>query len=127
MRLLVDQNLSPSLVDHFTSAGHEAHHTAAVGLSNATDPAIFEWCRNNDTVLVTADKKLTKFLAAEQAADPAIVIVRGYLLDVDRLASDLVASLPLIEETVMSRGAAVFSVSRSRPIRVQLLPLASGA
>lgn len=125
MKLLVDQNLSPSLVDQLASAGHDAFHTATVGLASASDPAIFEWCRRNEAVLVTADKKLTKFLAAEQAADPAAVIVRGYLLDVESLASDLVASLPAIEETVTSRGPAVFSVSPDRPVRAQLLPLAS--
>ena len=125
MRLLVDQNLSPTLVDQLTSAGHDAQRAAALGMEKASDPAIFEWCRGNDAVLVTADKKLTKFLAAEQAADPAVVIVRSYLLDVDRLASDLIASLPQIEETITSHGPAVFSVSPDRPIRAQLLPLAS--
>lgn len=125
MKLLVDQNLSVSLVDQLASAGHEANHTTTTGMASASDPAIFEWCRENKAALVTADKKLTKFLAAEQAADPSVVIVRGYLLDVESLASDLVASLPVIEETVSSRGPAVFSVSPDRPIRAQLLPLAS--
>lgn len=125
MKLLVDQNLSPSLVDQLASVGHDAFHTATVGLASASDPAIFEWCRENAAALVTADKKLTKFLAVEQAADPAIVIVRGYLLDVESLASDLIAGLPAIEETVTSRGPAIFSVSPDRPIRAQLLPLAS--
>ena len=59
MKLLVDQNLSLSLVDQLASAGHEANHTTTVGLASASDPAIFEWCRENDAVLVTADKKLT--------------------------------------------------------------------
>jgi predicted nuclease of predicted toxin-antitoxin system len=126
VNLLLDRNLSPSLVDRLASVGHAANHTTTVGVSSASDTSIFEWCRHNDAVLVTANKKLTKFLAAEQAADPSVVIVRGYLLDVGRLASDLVASLPAIEEIVISRGAAVFSVSPDRPIRAQLLPLASG-
>lgn len=125
MKLLLDQNLSPSLVDQLAAAGRDAFHTATVGLASASDPAIFEWCRENDAVLVTADKKLTKFLAAEQAADPTVVIVRGYFLDVDRLVSDLIDSLPAIEESVTSRGPAVFSVSPDRLIRAQLLPLAS--
>ncbi|MEM9041440.1 MAG: DUF5615 family PIN-like protein [Actinomycetota bacterium] len=125
MKLLVDQNLSPSLVDQFASVGHDAFHTATVGLASASDAAILEWCRENAAALVTADKKLTKFLAVEQAADPAIVIVRGYLLDVESRASDLIASLPAIEEIVTSRGPAIFSVSPDRPIRAQLLPLAS--
>ncbi len=114
MKLLVDQNLSTSLVEQLASAGHEVNHTTTVGLASASDPAIFEWCRENDAVLVTADKKLTKFVAAERAADPAVVIVRGYLLDVESLASDLVASLPMIGETLLSRGPAIFSVA-TRP------------
>lgn len=125
MRILVDQNLSPTLVDQLTSAGHDAEHTVTIGMERASDPAIFEWCRSNGAVLVTADKKLTKFLAAERAADPTVVIVRGYFLDVDRLASDLLHGLPLIEGTVTSRGPAVWSFSPNRPIRAQLLRLTS--
>jgi predicted nuclease of predicted toxin-antitoxin system len=125
VRILVDQNLNPSLVDQLTSAGHDAQHVGAIGMARASDPAIFEWCRSNGAVLVTADKKLTKFLAAERAADPTVVIVRGYVLDDDSMASDLLDGLLLIEETVTSRGPAVFSFVPNRPIRAQLLPLTS--
>lgn len=36
-------------------------------MERAVDPDIFQWCRDNDSVLLTADKKLTKFLASEHA------------------------------------------------------------
>lgn len=72
-----------------------------------------------------AGRSITKFLAAEHATGPTIVVFRGYLLDLGRLAADLLASLPALEQTVTDQGAAVFSIGPDRPVRAQLLPLIS--
>ena len=125
MKFLVDQNLDKSLVVRLTAEGHEARHTEELQMARAVDPDIFKWCRDNESVLLTADKKLTNFLASERATGPTVVIFRDYLLDFDRLAADLLANLPAIEQTITTQGAAVFSVGPDRPTRAQLLPLIS--
>jgi predicted nuclease of predicted toxin-antitoxin system len=125
VKLLVDQNLPASLATRLTTAGQEAHHATDLGFERAGDEVIFEWCRRNGAVLLTADKKLTKYLATQHASSPSIVIARGYLLDVTRLEADLLADLDAIERTISNEGHAVFSMGPDRPTRAQLLPLIS--
>lgn len=125
MRFLVDQNLDTSLVGRLTAEGHDAQHTTDLRMERSADADIIEWCRTNGSVLLTADKKLTKLLASERATSPTVVIFRGYLLDFERLASDLLANLPAVEQTITTQGAAVFSLGPDRPTRAQLLPLVS--
>jgi predicted nuclease of predicted toxin-antitoxin system len=64
LRLLVDQNLPRRLASLLEAHGYDVAHTEDVGLATTADPQILSWCCAQDRVLVTADKKLTKFLAA---------------------------------------------------------------
>lgn len=123
MKLLVDQNLPRSLATRLAEDGHDAVHTSDVSLERATDPEIFDVCVAEGRVLVTDDKKLTKFLAASNATAPSVVIVRGFGGPFNEVAETLVANLGLVAETIDNRGEAVFSVAPDRPTRVQLLPL----
>lgn len=123
MRLLVDENLPRSLVTRLAQAGHDCVHTSDLGLEKAADPEVFSVCADQERVLVTADKKLTKFLAASNATAPSVVIVRGFGSPASDVADALVSALGLVAETIQSRGHGVFSIGPDRPTRVQLLPL----
>lgn len=123
MRLLVDQNLPGNLAAQLADAGHDALHTSGVGLDRAEDTEIFAWCRANDRILLTADKKLTKFLADERATSPAVVVFRDYYEDKTTLVNDLVANIDTIATVVAGSGNVVVSLSPNRPMRVQILPL----
>ncbi len=52
-------------------------HASDQGLEQPTDPVV-KACVDAGRVLVTGDKKLTKFLAASNALAPSDVIVRGF-------------------------------------------------
>lgn len=125
MRILVDQNLSKVVARELGQRGTDAQHTSDAALGMASDEEIFEWCRRTDAVLLTADKRLTKYLAAQHASDPSVIVVRGYQLDFPRLVADLSADLPAITQAIADRGHAVFSMAPDRPTRAQLLPLIS--
>lgn len=122
MRLLLDQNLPYSLTKAL-AADRDVIHTEDVALQLATDPEVFSFCIETARVLVTADKKLTKFLATSRATAPSVVILRGFPPHKDTLTTALVRHLPQIEEAIASVGDAVFSVAPDRPVRVQRLPL----
>jgi predicted nuclease of predicted toxin-antitoxin system len=64
LNLLVDENLSIGLLVALNEAGHDAQHTRELGLERAADPLILERCCRQRRMLITADKKLTKFLAS---------------------------------------------------------------
>lgn len=122
MKILVDQNLPRSLAAALVKAGYDAIHVSVLGLEAASDPEIFQACREQKRVLVTADKRLTKFLVADRATDPSIVIVRGTLRT--RGIVELVsARAEHLGQTIAERGSAVFSIAPDQPTRVRLLPL----
>ncbi|HPU14249.1 MAG TPA: DUF5615 family PIN-like protein [Aeromicrobium sp.] len=127
MKFLVDQNLPASLAGRLTTAGQDAQHTSALGMERTDDEDLFEWCRQHNAVLLTADKRLTKYLASQRATNPSVIVVRGYLLDFAKLAADVLGNLDAIAQVIVSDGHAVFSMGPDRPTRAQLLPLVSEA
>jgi predicted nuclease of predicted toxin-antitoxin system len=123
VRFPVDQNLPASVAACLATAGQDAQHTSTLDLERADDEDLFEWCRLHDAVLLTADKRLTKYLATQRASSPSVVVARGYLLDFPKLAADVLADLDAIAQVIGSDGHAVFSMGPDRPTRAQLLPL----
>ena len=63
MRLLLDANLSPRVVDRLRAAGFEAIHVADLGLLTATDDEIFDRAVDEALVIVTADSDFGMLLA----------------------------------------------------------------
>lgn len=124
MRVLVDQNLTIRLVDALVLAGHDALHISALGMHAAPDQEVFQICREQGRVLFTSDKRLTKYLAAERAADPSVVVVREVVRAVDVIGLVL-ARVDDISRTIGERGQGVFSLAPDKPTRVELLPLGS--
>jgi len=122
VRILVDQNLHPALADYLQSCDIEALHASELGMSTAEDPELFEKCIADDRVLLTADKKLTKFLAESHAIAPSVVLLRDFSV-IYRGDLYLVSRLNEIESIIKERGNGVISIAPKSPIRVRLLPL----
>ena len=55
MKLLLDQNLSPRLVDRLADAFPDSVHVSQAGLDRANDSEVWEYARVNGLVLVTKD------------------------------------------------------------------------
>jgi predicted nuclease of predicted toxin-antitoxin system len=77
VRLLLDANLSPSLIGGLTESGFAATHVGDVDLLTASDTAIIEYARANDLVIVTVDSDFAAMLAIAGAARPSVVQLRG--------------------------------------------------
>ncbi|MDN5853394.1 MAG: DUF5615 family PIN-like protein [Pseudonocardia sp.] len=124
MKLLVDQNLPRRLSASLQAEGHDALHAEDEGLATAPDPLILSWCCEVSRLLVTADKKLTKFLASSGADCPSVLVLREMrTVPVEQTAAIVAANLPQIERVIVERGNALFSLTPGRPIRAELLPL----
>lgn len=76
MRFKLDENLSPSLADMFTAAGHEAHSVAQEGLGGQPDDRIIEVCRGEQRIFVTLDLDFSNILAYPPAEFAGIVVLR---------------------------------------------------
>jgi predicted nuclease of predicted toxin-antitoxin system len=63
VNLLIDENLSPSIVHHLAAKGVPAAHVAHIGLQGAIDPDVWRCAYEHDQVVVTINAADFLFLA----------------------------------------------------------------
>lgn len=121
MKLLVDANLSPRVVEGLRDDGYAAVHVGDLGLLSATDDEIFDRAVAEDLVVVTADSDFGTLLALRRATSPSVVHLRHVAeLRPEAHTALLTANLPAIQGD-LERGA-IASLSPSR-LAVRDLPL----
>ena len=121
MRILIDMNLTPRWVSHFTAAGHNAIHWSAVGAPTAKDLEICEYARINGFVLLTNDMDFPQILANTREAGPSVVLLRGEPLVPEKRAAALLLAIQACTEE-LSKGA-ILTFDWMDRLRVRLLPL----
>ena len=62
MKILVDQNLSASVAESLSKAGHDAVHTRDIDMRVAKDEELLDLCRTQSRLMLTGDVRLNKFL-----------------------------------------------------------------
>lgn len=121
MKLLVDANLAPRVVEAVVAAGFQAIHVRDVGLLHATDQEIFDWAAENGRVIVTADSDFAMLLAFSQARSPSVVQLRGVAeLRPAVHGRLLVENLSALEAPLVA--GAIVSLSPDR-VRIRDLPI----
>jgi predicted nuclease of predicted toxin-antitoxin system len=124
MRLLLDANLSPKLVDRLRDAGYDVSHVAELGMLTASDEQIFDRAAVDGSVIVTADTDFSMLLALRAAGRPSVVLLRHVAeLRPDAHGDLLLANLAAVSDD-LQRGAIV-SLSPTR-MSMRSLPLTSG-
>jgi hypothetical protein len=53
VNLLIDENLTPSLVQRFAAKGVAAAHVAHIGMPGASDPEVWKYAFEHDQIVVT--------------------------------------------------------------------------
>lgn len=76
MRFLIDNNLSPKLIDLLAQAGHDAVHVRDLGLAAATDEVVLDRARSEARVLISADTDFGTLLARTGATSPSFLLIR---------------------------------------------------
>jgi predicted nuclease of predicted toxin-antitoxin system len=77
VKLLIDENLSPKLVQLLAAKEVAAVHVAHVGLASATDPVLWKYAFDHDQVVVTANAADFMYLAKTVALHPGLVVLRA--------------------------------------------------
>lgn len=77
MNLLIDGNLSPSLVQRLAAKGVPAVHVAHIGLPGATDPDVWRYAFDHDQVVVTINAADFLFLAGSVELHPGLIVLRN--------------------------------------------------
>lgn len=121
MRFLIDNNLSPLLVEHLANAGHDAVHLRMYGLQGASDPEVMERARQEHRVLVSADTDFGTLLAFQRATTPSVILLRvGNGRRAAQIAELMLANLSAVQEDLETGAVVVIDDKR---IRVRLLPM----
>ena len=120
MKLLLDQGLPRSTVQHLAGMSVVAEHVGDLGMARAADAHILDVARERRAVVVTLDADFHALLATSCATSPSVVRIRIEGLKGEELAS-------LLAQVLAAAGAeieagAVVSVTAHR-IRVRLLPI----
>lgn len=122
MRILLDANLSPRLVDGLKTAGHQVRHVDRIGLLGATDEEVFERAASDRDVVLTADADFSALLAARGSGRPSVVLLRHVAeLPWTMHLALLVDNFPAVVEDL--EAGAVVSLSPTR-MAVRRLPIA---
>jgi predicted nuclease of predicted toxin-antitoxin system len=73
MRFLLDENLSPKLVELL---GHDVVHVTDIGLASASDEVVIAAASADDRILINADTDFGTLLARSHASRPSFVLIR---------------------------------------------------
>lgn len=75
MRLLLDEHISPALVQRFAGMGVYALSVPHVGLAGATDEMVWKYALANDLIVVTANARHFLPLAGQEI-HPGLIVLR---------------------------------------------------
>jgi predicted nuclease of predicted toxin-antitoxin system len=121
VRFLVDQCLSPRLAEGLNDLGHDAIHTAELGLESAEDAAVLGAAREDGRVVITADSDFGTLLASTRATSPSVLYVRRSSgRRADAMLEMIAVNLPALDEA-LSDGSVV--VLGEGSLRVRALPI----
>jgi predicted nuclease of predicted toxin-antitoxin system len=121
VRFLLDQNLSPLLVDLLREEGHDVIHVRDLHMSRSSDVDIMRAALADRRTVISSDTDFGELLARTNASAPSVVLFRR---QGQRRASELAALLMAnLEAVVDDLDAGAVVVIDADRVRVRLLPL----
>jgi predicted nuclease of predicted toxin-antitoxin system len=119
MKLLIDMNISPYMVDIFIEQGWQSLHWSTIGDPCADDSTIMEWARDNDYVVLTHDLDFGTLLATTHAQGPSVIQVRTQDILSQSFHNRLIQVLHKYESTLEKGALIVVDENKSR---IRILP-----
>ena len=119
-RILLDQGLPHSAVEHLAASGVDACHVADIGHSRASDAAILAMALDQRRTVVTLDADFHRLLATTGASLPSVIRIRREGVrgaEIAALIDQVISRL----HRVLDQGAMVTVTESSA--RVRRLPL----
>jgi predicted nuclease of predicted toxin-antitoxin system len=119
MRLLIDNNLPPSLVDALND--WDVVHAQQLGLQAAPDQVLFDLAAEEKRIVVSQDADFGTLLAQLGARAPSVILIRRPDLPSARLLAPVLhLELPRFHQELDLGGLLILGMKR---IRFRPLPL----
>jgi len=116
VNLLIDENLSPELVQRLAAKGVAAVHVANIGLPGESDPEEWRYAFDHDQIVVTVNAADFLHLAKTSELHPGLVVLRtvGGLTREEQWAwvEPVVDLLLATGETLLNKAAVVTGKGR---------------
>jgi predicted nuclease of predicted toxin-antitoxin system len=120
MKILIDMNLPPILVNLLATRGIESKHWYGIGAMDASDSEIMEYAINNNYIVLTYDLDFSAILSVTHGKKPSVIQIRSQLLQPEQLADIIAVSLAQCENEL--NAGAIMSIDIRRA-RLRILPL----
>jgi predicted nuclease of predicted toxin-antitoxin system len=120
MKFLLDQNLSPALIEMLATLGHETRHVLRIGMHKSPDFDILLEADANDEVILTHDLDFGDLLAMSGKNAPSVIIFRISPINTQIFFELLRSNLPNLQDALEEGTLVIIS---SKNIRLRRLPI----
>lgn len=79
MKILVDQNIAPKLIDNIADLFPDSTHVNEIVLNKSTDQEIWKYALDNDYVLVSTDNGFSNLSILSEKA-PKTIFIKGEVI-----------------------------------------------
>ena len=118
MKILIDENMSPTLVQRLGGLGVAAAHVAHLGRSGLSDPELWRLALARDSLVATINARDFLKLASDSEVHAGLIVIRSQGLDPDEqwewlepvVRSLLASGVALVNKAVEVTGPGRFSV-----------------
>lgn len=119
MHFLIDNNLSPKLIELLSELNHQATHVYDIGLSRATDIEIFRYANDNGMIIISADTDFGYILSEWNSPQPSVILARYLSLDPKILFAYLKRIIEDYKEELIAGSIIVVEPDK---VRIRSLP-----
>ena len=120
MKIIVDMCLSPKWAEALNAAGIEARHWSSLGAGNAPDSSIFDFARQDGSVILTADLDFGTLLAGARSGKPSVIQLRLPRISLEKAWEPTLRALTQFRAEI--EAGALVSID-AVTARVRILPL----
>ena len=120
MKLLLNVNISPSLIGLLDKEKFQCRHAALIGIATASDAEIVDEARKNNEVILTHDLDYAALLGFSNQNKPSVIIFRIQPLSTQGLLKIFSENISHIEKSLLEGALLVID---NEKIRVRKLPM----